>query len=304
MIRVRLAVGVAVAGAVVAFSPAGGAMPANAGSTAHYEAIVPPSNDIEFGDHVAGKRIPVPPVVADAIDGQLAKVRAHLGQLAGEPAEKIRLSVRTFRLEAPARRRLYVFEINDDGWARYYSVLVSSNGKAATRALTGVWGYWLDGFATEKPLFLIRRPFIRFSDLDGDGARELVFETYAHNGDMYNAAEDHYFKVGSDLSLTSILVVERIVVVPSLSTDPTGPPILTREIVRDGKNRLRINVYLSQFERRNQRKLVGYYFVSREGSSSPYHFVSQTVLNQKYKGVLVSLSEESPEQYTLQGMIE
>lgn len=95
--------------------------------------------------------------------------------------------------------RIYFIQRSHDPPVEYYIYLENSQSNSITQEpiliSEGVLINDESGF--KEKLRLLTQPFIFLNDIDGDSSLELVIKDRVHNGNVYNAVKEIYFKIDS-----------------------------------------------------------------------------------------------------------
>lgn len=226
-------------------------------------------NDIEILDGAPrGPLAPMPEAVAQAIEPATDWVTRPIRNIANGQREAIAKELAKTRC-----RDVYPFA----------NIVPLKNGRSlyAVHAKSA-FAHWLllvvydpaTGKATPKPASvnlrwtgpkdpLMKRPYISFTDLRGDGHEQVVVEERGHNGTLYNAAVYRYFDLTDDLVLTNVLALEARAADP----DPRDEAVIERTLTSVDATHVRIDqVYVSG----KNRISGGYAVLESAGRGKPY----------------------------------
>jgi hypothetical protein len=272
-------------------------------SSHKYLAIVPSSNDLPVSTSTSNVTEPVPPDVGVLISNTLHTVYEKfkaIDKTENVPISKNDFTVTTYRFKTPIHAALYVFKIEGPyGWIQDYFAMQSNNGRYVTKRPPSIYMGWFYMFAVGGD-DLLDRPYLRFSKITSNGRLMLIVETYAHNGNLYNASEYHYLQIGSNLSLTQVLVLEHKDEVP---IDVAGYkiPRLERDITQAKAGHLHVIVKLFDLDNHTKHETVGTFDLARTSANLPYHLISKKIKDKTFMDVLVSASDEAPNDYLANG---
>lgn len=111
-----------------------------------------------------------------------------------------------YRLHAPNGIDVYVVPISIATFGEDYLLVPFSPARGAV-APRKLWlaAKWTNGFGFKN--WLNHPPIFRF-ERSNDGALQLVFSEYAHNGNVYNAVIQRHFEFANDLTLHQVMAIE------------------------------------------------------------------------------------------------
>lgn len=274
------------------------AAPAVSTAAPALKAIVPADNDITPAEDKRTATELIPQVVAQKFskivsdtydwylknDPDCAKSTDDCG------LKKSTLYGRAYRLDAPAKNNAYVFVLEGlGGQTSYLFVIYNPDTNQVTVDPVSIYGKWLDTFYGDNdPRVHLRKPFVSFTTVDGKAA--LVAEDYAHNGTDYNAIIYRYFVIGPDLALTQVLALEAIDLV-EMDYQGSYGAVLTRKLTLNGDGTAEIDDYLQKALDDKSPQLVGDVSVRSSAPGKPYKIVSEKVINQRFKDLLVTFDD-------------
>ena len=146
---------------------------------------------------------------------------------------------------------------------------------------------------------LMKRPYVFFEDVNQDREPEVVIQERVHNGTMYNAVIYHYFNIGGDLSLKRLLALETRLI-DLFSKNESG--FIIRTIEKLSPNQIKLRVHLEGKADPTLRTPVGEVLLESPHAAAPFTIKSETVLIEKYAGLLVTGSEgEEEDQFIRNG---
>ncbi len=165
-----------------------------------------------------------------------------------------------FRLNAPNGLQVYVVYASLSVFGESYYVVPFDprNHRVASDRLH-LSAKWTNGFGFENGLN--HAPIMRF-ERSNDGAQQLVFSEYAHNGNVYNAVIERHFEFAADLSLHQVMATESRVLVLD------GSGMIVRNTVSTGPGRYRIEVV--KRAKGGAEQALGSYALLRQAPGQPF----------------------------------
>jgi hypothetical protein len=120
---------------------------------------------------------------------------------------------KVYRMSYDFQLYLYICKMKGtySGVIRYYFLLNNDVNDKVTQIPPSINGKWMSknegGFKEQYKL--LKAPLISFEDIDNDFNKEIIVKERLHNGSIYNAVIQNYFKVDLvNLSLTRIFCLE------------------------------------------------------------------------------------------------
>ncbi len=265
------------------------------------KAIVPADNDITPGSSPDAGQEAVPAIVNDEINSIVyADFKSVEKNECG--TEDCQLKIEdmygsVFRIKAPTGLDLYVFEeIGPMGWSNYYFIFYDAKSGKLTKKPAYIYGKWLDMFFEDKNSSLLKRPFVSFTEIDGN--ESIIIEDYGHNGTVYNAVIYRYFRINDDLSLTPILAFEERALWP-LEIDGSYRNTIVRKLQFTGKKSAEISTYLNLTK--NEEPLYLGKITIEMTDKGQFKIVKKNYIDKKYEFALVTLSETDEQQFIIGG---
>jgi hypothetical protein len=199
-----------------------------------------------------------------------------------------------YRIAAPEDRELFVTEIySGAGVAFDYLLVYDPARKKVTMSPPRLFAKWADSEGSDDGFS--EPPFVSFVDLYQSGHPLVVFEERTHNGNVYDAVIYHYYDVGEDLGLKIVLARETRVM-PVLFAQRKYT--LAREVTPVGANRVRMDLYKTLAERRDQKTAIGYESGVSTGPGAPFRVTERHIDHRRLKDFDTYTPVESGEDMT------
>jgi hypothetical protein len=148
---------------------------------------------------------------------------------------------------------------------------------------------------------LLRRPFLRFEDLDGDGRSELSLPEVVHRGSELTWVVRHHFHPEDDLRLRPVLRLEEVTALGPPGRTQAGAPFLVRTIERAGARRIVVRATASSDPLRPGEREVGRAVLECARPGAPFLPVEQSSGVPGFERLLLSSEGGEAEALTARG---
>jgi len=256
-------------------------------SSCHLSGVTTPDNDIRLygDDRLPGRPVAIPPEVIDKFRAVARRIYAQAPPKSKEGAHCENVFPGIYRIALAHKRVLFVAKI----YVRYFQYFVLIVYDPVTGAMTPnpvqIRAYWTENFGAKDEL--MKTPFVSSADLYQNRQPQIVFESRAHNGSMYNAVVYQYFAIAPDLSLKLVLARE------TRLADDSGNLII-RELTPLSPSRLRLDIYRVADAGTPQGAKLGYVILASGGADEPFRVVRRHAPNSGNFVCLVTCMDEAP----------
>lgn len=197
--------------AVALETPLLAAPPSSADFSSITQALVRSDNDFDYFDHTAGNHVPLPTKVQLALqkhakDFYLEALKDENPRYLPVPKDVLHT---VFKVQGPQSLELYVAYYERLGIYGdcFFFFLYDPKSQFVTKEPVEVDSRKL-GVGDKPSDYPLKKPYVSFVDLYGNGSMAMIFQEYYHNGTISNDCIYHYDFIGKDMSLSEVLAVK------------------------------------------------------------------------------------------------
>jgi hypothetical protein len=255
-------------------------------ASCHLSAVITPDNDIRLDDdnRPPGRNTELPSKVLGEVRALGAQMLRTSDAPDPYPGECNDLFGKVFRIPVSRGVYLYAAEVSPISAIKLlFLILYDPATGAVTRNPPKIDVKSTQMFGSKDPL--LDKPLISFADLLQNHRRQIVVEERVHNGTMYNGVVYNYFDVGTDLSLTQVLALEKRVLAIGAQEG-----LIVRSVERSGHNQLRLDSFLTPEGKPRERQELGYVILETAGPGTPFHVKQRHPKSKDSDSILVTYS--------------
>ncbi len=241
--------------------------------------------DLEFDANNVVGDAPLPDVIADGI-ASFAKIivdRQDWEVYAGRDCESF--VPKAFRIAISPDRDLYVVmfrEAYDDS----LGLLIHDKIRNVRSA-----HFEVSYRPMNVPGVIMRRPYIAFADLRGDGGKQNVIQQPAYVVTFSYSVEYHFYEIGPQMQFMHVFAYET-----RMSNYEDGwETTFVREVTQPSKVRVKVTTKVGPKDSKRPLKEVGDVIFESRGKGDPFWIVQRHVKNRQFDNKLVTIGAHSRE---------